>query len=129
VKEAIKGYITALINTYEKRTAIGLPLVERQCNAGFVNELNDLLDFVEDMLEFNNRDNELLRKRVKELEETCSSFTEIEENLHKQISRLKRSNQLLLTAGKLLGAVNNELKKKIKDLEGKNEQRNNLKKP
>jgi hypothetical protein len=51
VKESIVGYITAMINTYDKKTAPGLPLVERQLNQGFVDELSYLLDFVEDIPE------------------------------------------------------------------------------
>jgi chromosome segregation ATPase len=71
MKDFIMGYVTGLINTHQ--------LVIEQCkdthsyieltvaHSGFAYELEGLLDIIEDTQE--DKDNDLLRKRIRELED------------------------------------------------------------
>lgn len=77
-------------------------------------ELNDLLDFVEDIpdeskepiilaitSDSNNETVEILRKRVRELEDSCENMSQVERNLHKEVDRLRQENFQLLTKTQL----------------------------
>lgn len=111
MKELIIGYITAVINNYTRTID-----TFKQYNAAngsirrfetIREELNDLLDFVEDIPEetkepytiiFRTDSEEevnILRKRIRELEDSCENMCEIERNLRNKIMLLEADNQRL----------------------------------
>jgi len=114
MKAAVTGYITAVINSYARSIETLKPnkapehIISRFKTIR--EELNDLLDFVEDIpegakdpitLTINLNSNEevkILRKRVRELEDSCENMNEVQIN---QLNRIR------------------ELQDHIKSLEGK----------
>lgn len=48
MKQAVTGYITALINTYSKKLNVRSNPIAEQTNRNIIRDLNDLLDFVID---------------------------------------------------------------------------------
>ncbi|WP_461206887.1 hypothetical protein [Clostridium sp. DL1XJH146] len=51
MKEAVTGYITALINTHSRILEQSTHPISKGCNRQIVSELDDLLDFIEDIPE------------------------------------------------------------------------------
>ncbi|WP_373899309.1 hypothetical protein ACER0A_002070 [Haloimpatiens sp. FM7315] len=117
MKQAIMSYITALINVHNNALE---RITDRATNSNiktFINELNDLLNFIADSPEekhitiiLNKKDNETLRKRIKELEESCENMCEVERNLHEQIKQLRADNLMWQNAC-------NQLREKLEKLE------------
>lgn len=114
MKAAVTGYITAVINNYTRsiETLKSNKAPEHMISRfqTIREELNDLLDFVEDIPEGakepitltidinSNEEVEILRKRVIELEDSCENMNEVQIN---QLNRIR------------------ELQDYIKNLEGK----------
>ena len=101
MKKSITSYITALINVhYSALERLPETSQASSLHAVYVDELNALLDFIEDIPENNSivinlgnsEENKYLRKRVRELEESCESMCEVEKNLHKKIKNLEEAN-------------------------------------
>ncbi|ACA55207.1 hypothetical protein FDC45_13105 [Clostridium botulinum] len=95
MKQAITGYITALINMYSDGN------VEEK----FVQQLNDLLDYVADLKEENREDitrvvlnNNIeitkLQEYIKELEESCENNNEVTRQQWEKIVRLNNANRI-----------------------------------
>ncbi|KIN82144.1 hypothetical protein, partial [Clostridium botulinum] len=101
MKQAITGYITALINVYVGNEYPQSSLLHFNNNK-FIKDLNDLLDYVADLKEKENKSNEVLNifneivmenkalnKMVKDLEEGCQYMCDIEKNQLEKIELLK----------------------------------------
>lgn len=110
MKALIIGYITAVINNYTRSIET---LKECGASEGAIKrfetireELNDLLDFVEDIPEWSkepvtlnitinsNEEVEILRKRIRELEDSCENMCEVQKNQLKRIEYLKDDNYM-----------------------------------
>ena len=99
MKSEITGYLTGLINNHNRIVGsmkkFGYSNASIQIDVNYTNELTDLLAFVEKTPEetqqpmtviLNNiEENELLRKQIRELEDSCENMNEVEKNLHKKI--------------------------------------------
>lgn len=101
MKDQITGYLTAVINGYErticKLNTLKISTSEINKYENFKDVLCDLLDFVEDLEEEKKiEEAEGLRKRIRELEESCENDCKIIRNLHKQIEELKKSGGLII---------------------------------
>lgn len=128
MKAEITGYITALINVKElnvKRIKRSNPNIDIKAHQNSIEELSCLLDFVEDVPEemdhitvvVKDEEADLLRKRIRELEDSCENMCEIEKILHKKIEDLNSENlvyQITCTG----------LNEKIEKLEAINEYKN-----
>lgn len=96
----IEGSLTILINQHLRNSEGGYKL-----SKVFAEQLEDLLEMVVDMQGKDEKypikvlvdyeENERLRKRILELEETCENMNEIEINLSKKIEKLEEENQNL----------------------------------
>ncbi|MEW9093982.1 MAG: hypothetical protein AB2417_02770 [Clostridiaceae bacterium] len=118
MKDQIIGYLTAMINSYENRTAKiinNVPVTgmqkaisetRREHMKGFIEDLNDMLDFVEDIREEdedpiivniyrNNDEIKKSRKYIKELEEGCELNNEVILKQFKRIQSLENENKQL----------------------------------
>lgn len=94
MKEQISAYITALIDIH--RHTVNMPMG---------NCLDNLLEFVMDIPEVNKEqsitsfnivlENENLKKRILELEESCTNMCDVENNLNKKIQGLIDNNTAL----------------------------------
>ncbi|EPY2273721.1 hypothetical protein ACXAUS_002594 [Clostridium sporogenes] len=93
MKQAITGYITALIN-YHMGFDTRKGSIDENYNKHFLRELNDVLDFIEDLKEEKpinlvlncNKETIRFKKYIKELEETCEDNNEV---IRKQFERIK----------------------------------------
>ncbi|KEI75920.1 hypothetical protein [Clostridium botulinum] len=105
MKQAITGYITALIN-YHMGFDTRKGSIDEHYNKHFLRELNDLLDFIAYLKEKENKSNEVLNifneivmknkalnKTVKDLEEGCQYMCDIEKNQLEKIELLKAENE------------------------------------
>ncbi|HDK7165891.1 TPA: hypothetical protein PTV51_002218 [Clostridium botulinum] len=121
MKQAITGYITALINNYERKItnlyATNVNLCKIRKYEKLKDELCDLLDFVIDIQEekkeptkvvLNNNteilslkkyikgleeERSILLKNIKELEESCQYMCDIEKNQLEKMELLKAENE------------------------------------
>lgn len=85
MKEIIIALLTIAVNRYERAK------VDSLSKRSIINDLTDILDYVEDIQEekintiqttfHENSNEELLRKRIRELEDSCENFVEVERNL------------------------------------------------
>ena len=107
MKKQITGYVTALADVYGG--TLNQPMIK--C-------LNNLLEFIEDIPEGNEEisndriaENNLLRKRITELEENCENMNGVEKNLHKKICDLTKEVTLVKSASQVLKERNEELTK------------------
>ena len=101
MKEAITGYITGVINCYTRSiTKLNKLYVEDIKRFEAIrDEFSDLLDFVEDLPEqHNSEENKVLRKQIIELEKNCEGDCKVIMVLYNRIR---------------------ELEEKLKNLEGK----------
>lgn len=112
MKAAVTGYITAVINNYTRaienlKTVKTAPITISKYET-IREELNDLLDFIEDIpeetggpitvvLNSNNEEVEILRKRIRELEDSCENMAQVEKNLNAKIKLYDVENQRLLS--------------------------------
>lgn len=104
MKAAVTGYITAVINNYTrtienlKKNKVPEHMLRRY--ETIREELNDLLDFIEDIpeetsgpitviLNSNHEEVEILRKRIRELEDNCENDCTIIRNLNNKIRILE----------------------------------------
>lgn len=121
MKEEITGYLTGMIDSSNRGVEflkeVGQPTTIIEICEGHVLGLSDLLDFVEDISEEEQVHGDsiaeinLLRKRIRELEDSCENMCVIEKNLHKQLAMLKDENCTWQIAF-------NEIKEKLDDLKG-----------
>lgn len=104
MKQSIIGYVTALTNVHaDMLDKIPTNTRGTSVHGMFLNELNALLDFIEDIPEENPlvinlnsiEETEFLRKRIRELEESCESMCEVEKNLHSKMVLLIQENEQL----------------------------------
>lgn len=126
MKALIIGYITATINHYTRSIET---LKECKASDGSVRrfetireELNDLLDYVEDIPEeikepitvvFSNNDElDKLKKYIRELEDKCENSEAMNKNLNKQVLELRDNNRAWQEACIML-------REKVDSLEGK----------
>lgn len=58
---------------------------------GKMKQLLNLLDEANVIIDILYRDNKEFKKKNKELEESCENFAEVEENLHKKIADLENN--------------------------------------
>ncbi|AUN22285.1 hypothetical protein RSJ22_12905 [Clostridium botulinum] len=106
MKQAITGYITALINVYVGNEYPQSNLLHFNNNKFIIKDLNDLLDYVADLKEEENKSNEVLNifneivmenktlnKTVKDLEESCQYMCDIEKNQLEKMELLKAENE------------------------------------
>lgn len=108
MKQAVTGYITALINSHERRinnlNNIKVPDNVIKNYEEFKNELCDLLDFVEDIpqevkdpgtviINANDAEIENLKKYIRELEDSCENMCTVERNLREKIRKLEGENE------------------------------------
>jgi len=122
MKEQISAYITALIDIH--RHTVNMPM--KNC-------LDNLLEFVMDIPEVNKEcviltfnvvlENENLKKRILELEESCTNMCEVEKNLQEKVqgsmdnnvalnntcNNLRGRNEYLLKLNSVLTQRNNKL--------------------
>ncbi|KGO13867.1 hypothetical protein NZ45_09885 [Clostridium botulinum] len=108
MKQAITGYITALINVYVGNEYPQHSLLHFNNNK-FIKDLNDLLDYVTDLKEEEEEENKSnkvlntfyeivmenknLNKTVKDLEESCQYMWDIEKNQLEKMELLKAENE------------------------------------
>ncbi|GCD13173.1 hypothetical protein [Clostridium tagluense] len=123
MKKQITGYITGVINSYsrtiERLKESGAPITSTNSFVAFKEEFTDLLEFVMDIPEENKEvailafnialENTIFKKRILELEESCESMNEIENNLHKRIKALTDNNDSLDNNCNVLRNHNNKL--------------------
>lgn len=102
MKESVTGYLTGMINNHQRivDSLIKFHYPETKINEhkNHVNELRDLLDFVEDIPEENTEVLQL-KNKVRDYEDSIKSMTIVEKNLHKKISELTFTNRLLTMLG------------------------------
>lgn len=123
MKNQIVGYITGVVNSYsrtiDRLKASGAPITSTNSFQAFKEEFNDLLEFVIDIPEENKEasilsfnvalQNEDLKKRILELEESCEDMCEIVKNLHKRVQALVDNNEVLDSNCNVLREQNNKL--------------------
>jgi len=93
LKEIIIALLTIAVNRYERTK------VDNLSKISIIKDLTDILDYVEDIQEeklnpiqvtfHKNSNEELLRKRIRELEDSCENFAEVERNLLNKNGQLK----------------------------------------
>lgn len=100
MKESIVGYLTALANIHSDAVEnhCGANIIAVNLHRSFVNELNALLDFVEDIPEENTEALQL-KIKIKDYEESLRTMTVVEKNLHKKIAELTFTNKLMTMLG------------------------------
>ncbi|MCW6059739.1 hypothetical protein LAV35_03795 [Clostridium sporogenes] len=104
MKQAITGYITALINVYSVNEYPKNSLLHS--NNIFIKDLNDLLDYVTDLKEEEEEENKVLNtfneivmenknlnKMVKDLKEGCQHMCDVEKNQLEKMELLKAENE------------------------------------
>ncbi len=105
MKQIITAYITALTNVYMGKEYLDGTFL-KGANERFIIDLNNLLDFIADLKEENkeqpitvilNRNEEItmLKKYIKELEDSCEHMNEVEINLSNKIKILEDENKRL----------------------------------
>lgn len=123
MKQGITGYIVGIINNHS-RIVENMKKCERQVaviayEENYINELNDLLDYVTDIPEesqepitvvLNTTEVETLKSRIRELEETCIANNEVIDTQFKKIKELKDSNYLWQNACIKLREENEKVK-------------------
>jgi len=122
MKAEIIAYTTALINVYAKEVKLNTNSLIINCNKRALDDLNDFLAFVEDVQEetgfvkviLENGEIDLLRKRIRELEDSCENMCEVDRNLQRKIEELKNENQNWRLNNTSLQKDNNNLKNKLK---------------
>lgn len=129
MKKQIAGYITGVINSYsraiERLKTSGAPITSIDLIQAFKEEFTDLLEFVIDipseknkeaaMLSFNVAlQNEDLKNRILELEESCENMNQVEKNLHDKIEGLTGNNLALNSTCNRLRIENNKISKRNK---------------
>lgn len=102
MRSSIKGYLTGLINNYKNGIGFKVNPMTNTCNALIVDILNDLLDYVtkfkeETVSEKTVIENEILKKRIVELEESCENMNEVEKNNHATIATLESNTTWIRT--------------------------------
>jgi len=147
LKAEIMGYITGITNNHLRIVAsmekYGFEETLTAIHENVIDELNDLLTFVEDvpeeteftkvvlakegvkmpMSKFTTElydiigdlqdQKEVLEKRVKELEESCQNMCDVDRNLQKKIKELKTTNHDWQNACIMLKEKNEELERQI----------------
>lgn len=93
MKEIIIALLTIAVNRYERTSS------DHLCKKDVIRDLTDILDYVEDIQEgklnpiqvtlHKNSNEELLRKRIRELEDCCENFAQVERNLLNKNEQLK----------------------------------------
>ena len=110
MKKEIMAYITALTDVYTH--TVNMPV--KNC-------LDNLMNFIEDIpegkdkaiLDFNIAlENESLKKRIIELEESCENMCDIEKNLHEKLKTHELNNTVWRNIYKELEEENKILKEK-----------------
>ena len=151
MKEAIIGYITGIINNHlrivESLKEFHYPKQQIIEHQNYINELNDLLDFVEDSKEEKSylqkvelipdkkKDEEILyyRKKIKgmaedisnrgdrisELRDTTIKYIEENEKLRSKIAEREKTNSKLMQQNESIGRTCNSLFKENKEIKEK----------
>jgi hypothetical protein len=123
VKKEITGYITCAIDNHNRTIEImkksGNPSGLMGIYESYTAELSDLLDFIEaDASVDRIAENDLLRKRVSELEVSCENMNEVEKNLHSKIKELEMANILYKNGSILDGKRIAKLEKELLENNG-----------
>jgi myosin heavy subunit len=111
MKAKIIAYITALSDVNRRFLEEVKGTSDREAKGQYIavesmtKDLDNLIDFIEDipselnepiMLILNNiEEAQILRKRIRELEDSCENMNDVEKNLHQKINKLEEETEKL----------------------------------
>lgn len=125
IKDITLALLTTTINRYSS-LGDSIRAIHKEV---VINDLTDILDYVTDLKEENNQpitvvlnsngEVEFLKKRIRELEESCETDNEVIEKQHRKIKELQNSNYRWHTLCNQLREKNKRFETENKDLKSR----------